>query len=404
MNNDRAERLSRAMQRAGYQALICREPQNVLMLTGYLPVLGNTFCLVSLDQHGAPEIRLAVPKAETDLLPSNTAVEVQTFTEETLKQIGTTLEAVREPLSGLLRSASLNSTATIGYEGGHAPIAPAYTQVGVAGPATLDMLRELLPQATFHDATQVIDEVAAIKTDAEIEHIKRSASVATAGFEAVRGAVQVGAPEADVHATMLAAITRAGYAVAETGRVLAYVHVMSGPRSADAYKAYNLTSNRRLERGDPVLVQMEVGVDGYWAELTRTFFVGDISDEWRHIHEACVQAQDEALATIRDGAPARHADEAARKVLQTAGWGDAFKHGLGHGVGFQAINHGAAPILHPVSKAVLHTGMVHNAEPAVYLDGKGGLRLNDDIAVRHDGAERLSESLPRALDWLVTAG
>lgn len=146
---------------------------------------------------------------------------------------------------------------------------------------------------------------------------------------------------------------------------------------------------------------MEIGVNGYWAELTRTFFAGSISETWRNAHQACVAAQDAALALIRDGVSAHDVDGAARQVMVRAGFGAAFKHGLGHGFGFQAINHAAAPILHPASHAVLRCGMVHNMEPAVYLDGQGGLRLNDNVLVRQDGAEVLSSALPRDLDWLV---
>jgi len=75
-----------------------------------------------------------------------------------------------------------------------------------------------------------------------------------------------------------------------------------------------------------------------------------------------------------------------------------------HDFGFQAINHAAAPVLHPASNATLRSGMVHNMEPGVYLDGKGGIRLNDNVAVRADGNEVLSAALPRDLDWLVVEG
>src|SRR6266480_1016930 len=84
----------------------------------------------------------------------------------------------------------------------------------------------------------------------------------------------------------------------------------------------------------------------------------------------------------------------------SAAFGACFKHGLGHGFGFQAINHAVAPVLHPASDAVLCSGMVHNMEPAVYIDGKGGIRLNDNVVVRSDGNEVLSSQLPRELDWL----
>ncbi|GAC1565660.1 MAG: hypothetical protein NVS3B14_04120 [Ktedonobacteraceae bacterium] len=84
-----------------------------------------------------------------------------------------------------------------------------------------------------------------------------------------------------------------------------------------------------------------------------------------------------------------------------AGFDPAFKHGLGHGFGFQAINHAAAPVLHPASTAVLRSGMIHNMEPAVYQQGKEGIRLNDNVLVREDGNEVLSSLIPRELDWLV---
>ena len=79
-------------------------------------------------------------------------------------------------------------------------------------------------------------------------------------------------------------------------------------------------------------------------------------------------------------------------------------NGLGHGFGFQAIDHAAAPALHPASKAVLRSGMVHNMEPAAYLQDKGGIRLNDNVCVRSDGNEVLSANIPRDLDWLIIQG
>jgi Xaa-Pro aminopeptidase len=176
---------------------------------------------------------------------------------------------------------------------------------------------------------------------------------------------------------------------------------MAGARVALAYRAVNLTSNAVIKLGDTVTVQMEIGINGYWAELTRTFFAGTISDEWCRAHLACVAAQDAALQEIRAGASARAVDRAVRHVMEQAGFGTAFKHGLGHGFGFQAINHAVAPVLHPASKETLQSGMVYNMEPAVYLDGKGGIRLNDNVAVQADGNEVLSAALPRGLDWLV---
>jgi Xaa-Pro aminopeptidase len=403
MNTERARWIADMLAREGYAALICRLPQNVVMLTGYQPILGNSFCLVTPGRGaGEPETRLVVPSDEANLVPEGAAVTVKTFAEETMERISTTLPSVREPLAALLRDAGLSQgSVVVGYEGDRSPIAGYYTQIGVPGPNTLDLLRALLPSATFRDATDALEGLASVKSDEELRWIRTSEEVALYGFEAARQTIRAGTTEAEVAGAVHAALYRAGYASPGARHITAYVHVMSGPRAAEAYKAFNLTTNRAIEGGDTVSVQMEVCVNGYWAELTRPFFAGEASDEWARAHHACVRAQDAALQVIRDGVSGRAADAAARAVMQDAGYGAAFKHGLGHGFGFQAINHAAAPILHPASTSTLRAGMVHNMEPAVYLDGEGGIRLNDNVLVRAGGNELLSRDIPRELDWLV---
>lgn len=395
----RRERVSRLMAAAGLDAVICRLPQNVVMLTGYLPTLGNSFCIATRGSNGL-ELRLAIPEDDRDLVPAGVALETETYTEETLSRISTTIPSVEGALGRLLQAAGI-SGGQVGYEGTEAPIVAAYTQVGVPGTTTVDLYRRLLPGATLVDATGCLAEMAAVKVPEEIEQIRACIDVARIGFDAARGAIRIGTRESDVAATTQAAMVRAGHA-RDVVRVLPHVHVMSGARAALAYRAYNLTSDRVVQAEDTVLVQMEVCLDGYWAELTRTFFAGGVADFWARAHELCRRAQDHALAVIRNGTSGREADAAARHVLDEAGLGQAFKHGLGHGVGFQAINHSAQPKLHPAATDTLHAGMVHNMEPAVYVDGEGGLRLNDNVAVDQDGADLLSGSIPRELEWLVT--
>lgn len=403
MNATRQQRLKELFAEQGedYRAIICRLPQNVLMLTGYQPILGNSFCLASLSRSDDVELRLAVPVDERSLVPDGTAMEIETFAEETLDYISDAVEAVRVPLGRLLNSANVTNRAVVGYEGTRTPIATGYTQVGVPGPTTFDLIRSLLLGDYLRDATPILDELAAIKTEEEIQAIRRAEYVALQGFVAAREAIRTGTTEADVAAGTTAALLRAGYAIPSAYHVQPYVHVMAGPRAALSYRAFNLTSNAIIQQGDPVTVQMEIAINGYWAELTRTFFVGTISNEWRKAHQACIMAQNAALQIIRDGAIARDVDKVARYIMERAGFGEFFKHGLGHGFGFQAINHTAIPVLHPASDAVLQSGMVHNMEPAVYIEGQGGIRLNDNVVVLADGNEVLSSQLPRDLDWLV---
>ena len=401
MDTQRIESLAEMMEREGYSALLCRLPQYVVLLTGYQPILGNTFCIATRSGSGQVEFRIATPKDEQNRLPGDLAVEIQAYAEETMESISTTLPAVREPLEALFRSAGLGTGAVIGYESDRSPVATAYTQVGFPGEGTLALLRELAPDARLRDATHALDTLTARKTARELDAIRRAEAVARQGFEAARSVIRPGATEPEVATAAYGAVLAAGHAVPGARHVMAFVHVMAGARAADAYKAYNLTSNATLQRGNTVTVQMEVAIDGYYAELTRAFFVERVDDEWRRAHAACLAAHDAALKVIRDGTTGRAADAAARDVMRQAGFGDEFKHGLGHGFGFQAINHAAEPILHPASTSTLREGMVHNMEPAVYIEGKGGIRLNDNVAVHRDGNELLSASLPRDLDWLV---
>ncbi|MBA2391382.1 MAG: aminopeptidase P family protein [Ktedonobacteraceae bacterium] len=401
MKTQRAEQIKELFKREGYHALVCRTPQHVVMLTGYQPLLGDSFCIISLNAANDVETRFAVLSDEMDLVPPGIAVEVKPFAVETMDVIRNSLDAAREPLGELLQNAGVGRGSLVGYEGAIEPLIPAYTQLSAPSPEMKELLHMLLIGGEIRDATDLLNELDAIKTEEDLVGIRRAETVALHGFQAARGAIAVGATEAEVAAATYAALVQRGYATEGTHHIQPHVHVMTGARAALAYKAFNLTSNATIAEGDTVTVQMEIGVNGYWAELTRSFFAGTISDTWSNAHRACVEAQDAALKKIRADANAHDVDAAARQVMQQAGFGSAFKHGLGHGFGFQAINHAAAPVLHPASKAILRPGMVHNMEPAVYLDGQGGFRLNDNVAVQTEGNEVLSSKLPRTLDWLV---
>lgn len=402
MTAARLEQAAEILRRHRLRAVVCRLPENVVMLTGYWPVLGNSFCLLSLNGRDEPEIRLVVPEDDLDLVPEGAAMEVWTFVEETMEHLGTTLPSAAEPLAEAVQAAALAEGGAVGFEGDMAPVAEAYTQVGFPGARTLELYRRLLPTCPLRDGSEALYEMGAVKMERDLDRIRVAVDVAKHGFIAARARTHPGMTEADAAAAAHAAMLPAGHGNPSVVRLLTQVHVMAGPRAANAHRAYNRTSNYVIQRGDTVLVQLEVAVDGRWAELTRTFLAGGASDFWIKAHEACFDAQEAALQTIRAGAVGREVDHAAREVMRQRKLGEAFKHGLGHGIGFQAINHSAIPKLHPKSEQELRPGMVHNLEPAVYVDGQGGLRLNDNVLVTEDGYELLSAPVPRDLQWMVT--
>lgn len=165
---------------------------------------------------------------------------------------------------------------------------------------------------------------------------------------------------------------------------------MSGPNSALASGAYARSRSRKIENGDLVLVHCNSCADGYWTDITRSWCAGEPAGREKAIFEAVFNAREAALEAIRPGVRAAAIDEAARKIMESYGFGAAFKHSTGHGVGFEAIDADARPRLHPASPDVLEPGMVFNLEPAAYFEGYGGVRHCDVVAVTKQGYDLLT--------------
>ncbi len=166
--------------------------------------------------------------------------------------------------------------------------------------------------------------------------------------------------------------------------------VASGERSA---MPHGKPTTRKIQKGDVVIIDMGALFQGYHSDVTRTVCVGEVSEEKKKVFEVLQKAQEAAYKTIRPGSAAKEADLAARKVIAEAGYGDYFSHGLGHGIGLEIHE---APTLRRTSDQVLEAGMVVTVEPGVYIPGKFGMRLEDDVLVTETGCEVLT-TLPQKL-------
>ena len=245
-----------------------------------------------------------------------------------------------------------------------------------------------LTRARVVSTSELVERQRAVKSPEEVAAIRSAAVLAQEALAEVLPTVQVGQAEVEVGAALEAALRRRGSEWHPFPTIVA-----SGPRSALPHAR---TSLRRIGTGELLLLDFGAQVDGYCADLTRTFVVGARADErQRTIHELVQTAQRRAIEHLRPGMPAREGDALAREVIATRGFGEAFGHSLGHGLGLEVHE---APRLAPNSEAPLPTHAVVTVEPGVYFPGWGGVRLEDDVYLGADGAERLSDGRTELLE------
>ena len=162
--------------------------------------------------------------------------------------------------------------------------------------------------------------------------------------------------------------------------------VASGPRSAHPHAE---PTDRKLQEGDQVKIDLGVQLDGYCSDMTRTVFLGEPTDKQREVYSVCLRAQQAALDAAAPEMKAADLDGVARQIIEEAGYGEQFGHGLGHGVG---LNVHEAPRVGKKSEDVLRPGMAITIEPGIYIEGWGGVRIEDLVLIIEDGIEVLSQA------------
>jgi Xaa-Pro aminopeptidase len=213
----------------------------------------------------------------------------------------------------------------------------------------------------------------------EVALIGQAADVAVHALDRTLGAVCAGMTEYEVAGTLEKALRDAGSEGFPFPSIVA-----SGPRSALPHAR---SSDRRVQRGDLLLLDFGAEVRGYCADVTRTVVVGAASDEQRAVYEVVRVANERAASAVRPGMTGRDADAIARDYIERCGYGDLFGHSLGHGLGLEVHE---APRLAKTAEGALPEGAVVTIEPGVYRPGWGGVRIEDDVHLTADGPRVLT--------------
>ena len=240
------------------------------------------------------------------------------------------------------------------------------------------------PEADFPDATDVLAELRLRKDKAEVDAMRRAVRIAQDALEAVIPQIKIGMTEREVASELVMQLLKHG---SESEMPFAPI-VSAGPNSANPHAS---PTDRKLQIGDLLVVDWGAAYDGYISDLTRTFAVGEVDEEYQKIHRIVRDANAAGRAAAKPGVPCADVDKAARGVIEKAGYGKYFTHRTGHGIGMEGHE---APYMRGDNMQILEPGMAFTVEPGIYLTGRNGVRIEDNMVITHTGAESLSD-MPR---------
>jgi Xaa-Pro aminopeptidase len=353
----RREKLRQELGRDELDALLISSPMNVSYLTGFTGdssalLVRQDRDLVISDGRFSTQLDEECPGLEAVIRPSSQTMN------QAIAEVAGKLEARR-----------------LGFE------------AAVLSVADFQALGQALPAHTLVPTTERVEALRQIKDPVEIEAIREAIDYAERAFALLRSELREGATEKQVADALEANLRRCG----ATGSSFPPI-VAVGRRAALPHA--RPTETARI--GDDDFVLLDWGATGrpYKSDLTRVVVTGKVTPEFERVYRTVLAAQERAIAAIRPGVRGHDVDAEARSVIEQAGFGRFFDHGLGHGVGMEIHE---APRLRRESDAILAPGMVVTVEPGIYLPDWGGIRIEDDVLVTPEGCEVLTR-LPKSLD------
>ena len=382
----RVQWITDALRKQELEALICALPPNVLMASGYWPIVGQSIAIITAE--GA--VGLCVPKDEEEFAADGWADEIVTFTPSSSGDCANWDDPVVDPLRHLLHSLNITEGA-LGFEGAPTHVPLPYASLFLFNHGLLRLIASVTPNAVLKDGGSMLARLTERKTPREIDKIRRACRIAKLAFDF--GFEQIRPGMSEVEAANLFRLPLSEYGVGYEGvhRSDGFTFCMSGANGAKADAAYQISTGKPLEEGESILIHCNSYADGYWTDISRTFTLGKPEHEVQRALKAIAESGKAAVAAIKPGVTADEIDSIAKAVLDDHGFSESKGDSIGHGVGFQAIYHHARPCIQPHSCEPLQEGMVFNVEPGIYVDDKLGARHCDMVAVTSDGCEVLTD-------------
>lgn len=322
---------------------------NLAYLTGVRPLALERLTLLSIPQEG--KTHLIVPKlSEQEFLHLSSLFDLLVW-EDGQDPVVLVQGELKRLSPGLPLAADRGT--------------PGYLILALAKNLPLDLV-------LFNEDS--IKRLRQIKNREEVELLKASGAIADEVLKEVREFAKPGMSELEVASFMITEIMRRG-AVADPSIPI----VASGPHSA---VPHHQTGPRKLQVDEPLLIDFGCVFQGYHSDVTRTFFLGEPSEEFQKVYQIVKEAQAEALSIIRPGIPLGSLDEAAREHIKKSGYGEYFIHRLGHGLGMEIHEE---PYVYSGNSTLAEAGMCFSVEPGIYLPGRFGVRIEDCVVVEKEG-------------------
>ena len=360
--NERLQNIGNKMESNGWDLLLITDPKHVYYLTGFASDPHERFLGLALIRGEEP--LLMVPALDFEAAAAASSVQNIVTHQDTDQPY----ELLRKHIPRTIETLALEKD-----------------QLTVS---RYEQIQETFGASRYENAGALFREMRVRKSAEEVQLIKQAAELVEQVLAEGLKKVKPGVQEIELVAELEFLMKKLGADGPSFDTM-----VLSGSNTA---LPHGVPGSRRIQDGDLLMFDLGVYANGYASDITRTFAVGSISAEAEKIYNTVLAANEAAIRAVRPGVTYASIDHAARSLIEQAGYGKAFLHRLGHGMGMDVHEY---PSVHGRNEDLLQAGAVFTIEPGIYVPGVGGVRIEDDVLVTESGVEVLT-SFPKQLTVL----